>query len=646
MFNGKIIVRQDAQKTDAKQTNRALLLSDDATINTKPQLEIFADDVKCTHGAAIGQLDDDAIFYLRARGIDVRRGARHADPRVRRRDRSNGVADRAAARGARSRAASRSSARGPRGGRRSDDRARAAAARRPRRRSTSSGSARDFPILRRTVHGKPLVYLDNAATTQKPQAVHRRDRAATTRDDNANVHRGVHALSERATDGVRGRARDACARFLNAARRAEIIFTADATEGINLVAQRFGAAERLQPGDEVLITAMEHHSNIVPWQLLCERDGRDAARRADRRRAASSMLDEFERLLGAAHADRGASTHMSNALGTVNPVARDRRAGARARRARAASTARRRRPHMPVDVQALDCDFYAFSGHKLYGPTGIGVLYGKRSAARGDAAVSGRRRHDPLGDVREDAPGTRCRTSSRRARRTSPAPSGSAPRSTTSTAIGLDAIAAHERDAARLRHRARCAAIAGRADHRHGAATRPSVLSFVMDGVHPHDIGTILDREGVAIRTGHHCAQPVMERFGVRRRRARRSRIYNTRDGDRRARRARSHKVREVFALMSDLSDLYQEVILDHNRRPRNFRALADASHTAEGYNPLCGDRLTLYPEGRRRRDHATSLRGRRLRDLEGVGVADDRRRQGHDRRRGATRCSSAFTRW
>ena len=228
------------------------------------------------------------------------------------------------------------------------------------------------------MHGKPLVYLDNAATTQKPRAVHRRDRAASTSDDNANVHRGVHVLSRARDRRPTRRARDAGARASsNAGASEEIVFVRGTTEAINLVAQSYGA-DALRPGDEILITAMEHHSNIVPWQMVCERD---AAPCCGSSRSTTRGELRPRRLREAARpADEAASrvVHVSNALGTVNPVARDRSRLAHARGVPVLSTAPRRSPHLPVDVQALDCDFYAFSGHKIFGPTGIGVLYGRR----------------------------------------------------------------------------------------------------------------------------------------------------------------------------------------------------------------------------------------------------------------------------
>lgn len=363
----------------------------------------------------------------------------------------------------------------------------------------------DFPILRQTVHGKPLVYLDNAATSQKPQCVIDSE-AHYYRELNANVHRGVHTLSQRATDAFEA-ARDAVQRFIHAARREEIVFVRGATEAINLVASSFG--QRLKPGDEILITEMEHHSNIVPWQLLCERSGA-VLRVAPFDARGELREDEFARLLGPA-TRIVAITQLSNALGTINPVkqliAQAHAAGAVVLVDGAQAVA-----HLPVDVQALDCDFYVFSGHKLYGPTGIGVLYGK--AALLEAMPPWQGGGDMIREV------TFARTSYNdlpyKFEAGTPNIAG---------AIGLgaaldylqsldiSAIAAHEQ-ALLAYATGQVASIAGLqlvGTARHKA----SVLSFTLAGVHPHDVGTVLDSEGVAVRTGHHCAMPVMAHFGL-----------------------------------------------------------------------------------------------------------------------------------
>ena len=302
------------------------------------------------------------------------------------------------------------------------------------------------------------------------------------------------------------------------------------------------------------------------------------------------MLDEPTSAARRRDAKLVAVTHVSNALGTINPGRARSSRMAHAQGAPVLVDGAQAVPHMPVDVQALDCDFYAFSGHKLYGPTGIGVLYGKPSAARGDAALPGRRRHDQSVTF-EKTTYNELPHKFEAGTPTSPARSGSAPRSTTERRSGLRAIAAHEHELLALRHRARSAIhglrIIGTARRKGG------VLSFVLDGVHPHDVGTILDREGVAIRTGHHCAQPVMDRFGVPATARASLAIYNTREDIDALVRERSAESRRGVRLMSLMlrERLYQEVILDHNRRPRNFRVLDGATHQAEGYNPLCGDR-------------------------------------------------------
>jgi cysteine desulfurase / selenocysteine lyase len=360
----------------------------------------------------------------------------------------------------------------------------------------------DFPILGRAVHGKPLVYLDNAATTQKPQAV----LDALTRyytEINANVHRGVHELSERATEAFEA-ARQRVCRFLNASGPSEIVFTRNATESINLVAQSF-LRPRLQDGDEVLVSAMEHHSNIVPWQLVGAR-----LRVAPIDDRGELLLDEMERLIGP-RTRLVAMTHMSNALGTVTPAAEVVRIAHR-HGVPVLLDGSQAAYHMRVDVRALDCDFYAATGHKLYGPTGTGVLYGREAHLEAMPPFLGG------GDMIRTVAFERSTWNALPYKFEAGTPDiagavGLHAAIDYLDAVGLDHAARHERallaygtqvleDVPGLR-------IIGT------APDKSSILSFVMDGVHPHDIGTIVDREGIAIRTGHHCAQPVMERFGI-----------------------------------------------------------------------------------------------------------------------------------
>jgi cysteine desulfurase/selenocysteine lyase len=363
----------------------------------------------------------------------------------------------------------------------------------------------DFPILRQTVNGKPLVYLDNAATTQKPQSVIACE-AHYYSALNANVHRAVHTLSQRATDAYEA-ARDAVRDLINAAGREEIVFVRGTTEAINLVAASFG--QRLRPGDEILISAMEHHSNIVPWQLVCQRTGA-SLQVAPINDAGELMLEQFARLLGQ-HTRLVAVTHLSNALGTVNPV-RHIIELAHARGIPVLIDGAQAVPHLKVDVQALDCDFYAFSGHKLYGPTGVGVLYGK--AALLDAMPP----YQGGGDMIREVTFHRTTYNALPYKFEAGTPNiagvialGAAIEYV--RALGLEAIAAHEH-ALLTYASAQAAQIAGL--HMIGTpADKASILSFTLDGIHPHDVGTILDQHGVAVRAGHHCAMPVMERFGV-----------------------------------------------------------------------------------------------------------------------------------
>ena len=379
----------------------------------------------------------------------------------------------------------------------------------------------DFPILRLQVRGRQLVYLDNAATTQKPQVV--LDALGRYYGElNANVHRGVHYLSGAATDAYEG-ARSKVRAFVNAAHDREILFTRNTTEGINLVAQSF-ARPRLQPGDEVLISAMEHHSNIVPWQMVCaERGAKLTVAPIDDR--GELMLDEFERLLS--ERTRLVSVaHMSNALGTVNPVAEIVRL-AHARGIPVLVDGSQAAYHMPVDVRGLGVDFYAATGHKLYGPTGIGVLYGREALLEAMPPFLGG------GDMIASVTFERSTWNELPYKFEAGTPNiagavGLGAALDYITAVGFDGIVEHERallayGTAMLESMPGVRLIGT-------AREKASVLSFVMENIHPHDIGTIVDREGVAIRTGHHCAQPVMDRFGVPATARASLAMYNTRE--------------------------------------------------------------------------------------------------------------------
>lgn len=363
-----------------------------------------------------------------------------------------------------------------------------------------------FPILEQRVGDKPLAYLDNAATTQKPHAV-LDTLSRYYASENANIHRGVYALSQQATEAYEG-ARGKVARFLHAAEPAEIIFTRNATEGINLVAQTFGRRQ-VGAGDEVVISTMEHHSNIVPWQMLCEEQGA-RLRVVPITDTGELMLDELASLLGP-RTKLLSIVHMSNSLGTVNPV-RQIVELAQAQGVPVLIDGSQAAYHMPVDVQALGCDFYVVTGHKLYGPTGIGALYGRRALldlmppyqGGGDMIRSVTFERTTYNDVpHKFEAGT-------------PHIAGAIGLGAAVdfiTEVGFGAIAAHE---SQLLSYATTALSAVPGLRLIGTApNKASILSFVLDGVHAHDIGTIVDTEGVAIRTGHHCTQPVMDRFQV-----------------------------------------------------------------------------------------------------------------------------------
>jgi cysteine desulfurase/selenocysteine lyase len=365
---------------------------------------------------------------------------------------------------------------------------------------------RDFPILHQKVHGKPLIYLDNAATTQKPRAVI----DATTHfyeHDNSNIHRGLHALSERATaayEGVRGKLR----RLINAELDSEIVFTRGTTEGINLVAQSLGRTI-VGAGDEVVISTMEHHSNIVPWQMLCE-EKKARLRIIPINDDGEVIFEEYEKLLNS-KTRLVAVTHVSNALGTINPIRRMVEVAHRQQIPVLVDGAQAI-PHLPVDVQALGCDFYTFSGHKLYGPTGIGVLYGKASLLESMSPFQGG--GDMIASVTFEK--TTYNKIPHKFEAGTPDIAGviglGAAIDYVQT-IGLAAISAYEDELLAYATR-EVSKIAG-VRILGTAKEKASVLSFTLEGVHPHDIGTILDQQGIAIRAGHHCAQPVMDRFKV-----------------------------------------------------------------------------------------------------------------------------------
>ncbi|MEE9284145.1 MAG: cysteine desulfurase [Dehalococcoidia bacterium] len=364
----------------------------------------------------------------------------------------------------------------------------------------------DFPILQQEVRGKPLVYLDNAATSQKPQAViDTLVRYYTA--ENSNIHRGVHYLSELATaeyEETRSKAR----RFINAAEDREIIFVRGTTEGLNLVAHSFGR-QRVGPGDEVIISTMEHHSNIVPWQILCQERGA-RLRVVPINDDGELLLDEYHRLLNP-RTKLVSIVHVSNSLGTINPV-KEVIEAAHAQGVPVVIDGAQAAPHLRLDVRDLDCDFYTFSGHKLFGPTGIGVLYGKAEHLEAMPPYQGG------GDMIKSVTFEKTTYSDLPYKFEAGTPHiagviGLGAAIDYVTAIGLDRIGAYESELLRYGTE-RLASIEGLrliGTARHKA----SILGFVLDGMHPHDVGSVLDGEGIAIRAGHHCTQPVMERFGV-----------------------------------------------------------------------------------------------------------------------------------
>ena len=395
----------------------------------------------------------------------------------------------------------------------------------------------DFPILQTTVRGKPLVYLDNAATSQKPRAViEATDRYY--REQNANIHRGVYWLSEQATaayEAVRAKA----ARFLGARESREIVFVRGTTEAINLVASSFGRSS-LRPGDEVAITAMEHHSNIVPWQLACEERGAQL-RVIPMSRQGELLLDEARTVIGP-RTKLVALCHVSNSLGTINPVAEIVRM-ARSHGAAVLVDGAQAAPHMPVDVQALGCDFYTVSGHKMFGPTGVGLLYGRADRLEALPPYQGG------GDMIRTVTFERTTFAPIPAKFEAGTPNiagviGLGAAIDYLEALPRDAVTAHEHDLLRYAMEQLCD-VPGLTPIGTAAHKAP-VVSFTMDGVHPHDVGTIVDQDGVAVRTGHHCTQPVMDFLGIPATTRASFAFYNTRaDVDALARAVR--RVREIF---------------------------------------------------------------------------------------------------
>ena len=397
----------------------------------------------------------------------------------------------------------------------------------------------DFPALHQEIDGKPLVYLDNAATSQKPEAVLDAIDGFYRRDC-ANIHRGVHRLSMRATEAYEA-ARDKMQRFLGARSRKEIIFLRGTTEAINLVAHSW-AAPRLEAGDEVVLSYLEHHSNIVPWQMLCERKGAKL-RVAPIDENGEIIYEEFQKLLGP-KTKIVATGHVSNALGTINPLKRM-VADAHAVGAVVIADGAQAAPHMKIDVQDLDIDFYAVSGHKMYGPTGVGVLYGREELLEQMEPYEGG------GDMILSVTFEKTTYNELPYKFEAGTPNiaggiGLGAAADYLEKIGLEAVAAHEHDllvyATERLSEIEGLRILGT------ASEKAAVVSFTLEGIHPHDLGTILDQEAVAVRTGHHCAQPVMDRYGVSSTTRASFGIYNTREEVDRLVEA-IHSAKKIFGL-------------------------------------------------------------------------------------------------
>lgn len=387
--------------------------------------------------------------------------------------------------------------------------------------STRSGIAANFPALQQQVHGHPLVYLDNAATTQKPQTVIDA-MARYYENDNANVHRGVHALSVRATDAYEG-AREKARAFLNAPSTREIVFVRGTTEGINLVAATYGN-KHVGKGDEVILTAMEHHSNIVPWQMLCDRVGA-TLRVAPIDESGDVIMSEY-RTLFSPRTKIAALSYISNAIGTVNPVA-EMIAVAHEAGVAVLLDGAQAAPHLRVDVQTLDADFFVISGHKMYGPTGIGVLYARESILEELPPYQGG--GDMIASVSFEK--TTYNVLPHRFEAGTPNVAGAiglAGAIDYMDTIGIEQIVEHEVEV--ISYAVKCLEAIPEVRIVGTPRQRAGVISFVIDGVHPHDAGTVLDHEGIAIRAGHHCSQPLMDFYRVPATNRASFAIYNTHD--------------------------------------------------------------------------------------------------------------------
>jgi cysteine desulfurase/selenocysteine lyase len=396
----------------------------------------------------------------------------------------------------------------------------------------------DFPVLKQTIHGKPLVYLDSAATAQKPFAVIDAIRKFHEVDC-ANIHRGVHELSQRSTaayEETRAKAK----RFLNSKSKSELIFVRGTTEAVNLVSNAWGR-KNIKAGDEIVISAMEHHSNIVPWQMLCEEKSA-TLRVIPMNDRGELILDEYEKLLNP-RTRMVAFCHVSNALGTINPAA-EMIAMAHKAGALTLVDGAQAAPHMKIDVQALDADFYAFSGHKVFGPTGIGILYGKSKLLNAMPPYQGG------GDMIRTVTFEKTTYNELPYKFEAGTPNiaggiGLGAALDYATHLGLDRIAAYEHELLVYGTEALSQIPGLRLIGT--AREKAAVLSFVIEGIHPHDIGTVLDRQGIAVRTGHHCAQPVMDWFQVPATTRASLACYNT-AAELDALVAGIHKVKEVFS--------------------------------------------------------------------------------------------------